>query len=160
MMRFSSLSAWCVGIWLAAGVQLAAGGGMPGPVFLVAIAAGVWAGLPTGLVVGTLAGLCEALLGQQDFISLAMLTMLSGAAAGLLTRWFARTHLLVGMLAALLTSCIVTLTLGVVHGRPTLAALLFALRRGGENTLWMIPIYGIVLVVSLQRTSSDRRGEI
>jgi len=143
-----------------AGVQMAWGGGTPGPLFLTAIAAGIWAGPIAGLIIGTATGLCAAMLNGKAFMLIALLTMACATAAGYLPRIFSRKHLLVGMLAAFVASFLASITLGALAAQPISALLWFAVRRGGVNSLWMIPIYGIVLVVSMLRAATRDRGEI
>ncbi len=138
---------------------MACGRGVPGPVFLVAVAAGLWAGPLTGLLIGTAAGLTDAMLGSQTFIATPLLCMACATATGLLSRWLARRHLLVGVFAACVTSLLAAGALAALSGRPAPALVSFAVFRAGENTLWMIPIYGIVLVMSWQRSTAGMRGE-
>jgi|GEM_PF-1956171 len=157
MTWFSAL-AWIAGLWLAAGIEAAWGGGMPGPLLLVALAAGLWAGTRTGLLMGAAAGMCGAALFGGNVFFLGLLGMACGGAAGLLTPWLSRHHLLVGLFAALAVSLPVGLLLGWPHHRHFAGAALAALGRSGENLLWMIPIYGIVLLAS-QGSNSTLRGE-
>lgn len=158
-LRLASLPLWLMGVWLAAGAETACGWGMPGPVFLVAIAAGLWAGPWTGACIGAAAGLADAILGSQTFAATAVLTIGCATAAGLLARWLARRHLLVGLLAAFASSLLAGVLLAALTGQPAPALLRSAAARAGENTLWMIPIYGIVLVVSWQRSTVRMRGD-
>ncbi len=158
-MRIALLPIWLIGLWLAAGAETASGWGMPGPVFLVAVAAGLWAGPTAGLLMGTIAGLTDAILGGQTFMATALLTIACATATGFLGRWLARRHLLVGLFAAFATSLLAGVILALLAGQSASALLSFAASRAGENTLWMIPIYGIVLVISWQRSTVSIRGE-
>lgn len=120
---------------------------MPGPMLLVALAVGLWSGPRAGTVVGAGAGICDAALFDENCMLLGFIGMACGGAAGLLTPWLSRRHLLVGMAAALVISFLAGLLLRWPHHRQLTDAVLAALGRGGENALWMIPIYGIVLLV-------------
>lgn len=158
-MRLWEPLAWIAGLWLAAGAEAAWGGGMPGPLLLIALTAGLCAGTRAGLLVGVGAGLCDAALCGRDLIPLALLGMLCGGVAGLLPRWFSSRHLLVGMGTAFVMSLGVSLTWAIGAGNPSPAALLAVLQRGGVNVLWMFAIYGIVLVISFRRANNLLRGE-
>jgi hypothetical protein len=157
-MSWLSALAWVAGLWLAAGVEAAWGGGMPGPLLLVALAAGLWSGARAGLLVGAGAGLCDAALFGGNVVLLGFLGMVSGGAAGVLTPWFSRQHLLVGLLTALAVTFFVGLLLGWPQHHHFADSVLAALARGGENALWMIPIYGMVLLGS-RCSISPLRGE-
>ena len=158
-MRFALLPIWLIGLWLAAGAEAACGRGVPGPLFLVAVAAGLCAGPLAGLLIGMIAGLADAILGSQSFIATVLLTMTCATATGFLSHWFARRHLLVAVFAAFANSLLAGAILAVLAGQSASTLLSFAVHRAGENTLWMIPIYGIVLVVSWQRSTGSFRGE-
>ena len=134
------------GLWVAAGAEAAWGGGMPGPLLLVALAAGLWSGPRAGLLAGTAAGVCDAALFGQNLLVYGVLGMASGGGASLLTRWLSRHHLLVAVLCALVVSVLLSLLLGWSSYHHPTSATLAALGRGGENSLWMIAIYGILLV--------------
>jgi len=157
-MTWFTILAWIAALWLAAGIEAAWGGGMPGPLLLVALAAGLWSGPRAGLAIGAAAGLCDAALFGGSVFSLGLLGMACGGAAGLLTPWLSRQHLLVGLFAALVISFLVGLPLGWPHYSHFTGAMLAALGRSGENLLWMIPIYGIVLLAS-RSSNSPLRGE-
>jgi len=157
MTWFSAL-AWIAGLWLAAGVEAAWGGGMPGPLLLVALAAGLWSGPRVGVLVGAGAGLCDAALFGGNILFLGLLGMACGGVAGMLTHWLSRRHLLVGLFTALVISFLVGFLLSWPHHYHLADAALIALRRSGENTLWMIPIYGIVLL-AFQGSTASWRGE-
>jgi len=148
---------WIAGVWVAAGVEAAWGGGMPGPLLLVALAAGLWSGARVGLIVGAVAGLCDAALFGGNVLLLGVLGTACGGGAGLLTLWCSRRHLLVGLFTALIVSFLVGLLLGWPHHHHVAGAALAALALSGENTLWMIPIYGIVLVASRSSITPVRR---
>ncbi len=138
---------------------MSCGHGVPGPVFLMAVAAGLWAGPVFGLFIGTVAGLVDAILGSQAFIPITLLTMLCATAAGFLPRWVSRRHLLIGLLAAFVSSFLAGAVLALLAGRPMPALFSFAVRRACENALWMIPIYGIVLVISFRRSDTVYHGD-
>jgi len=127
---------------------MACGWGMPGPVFLVAIAAGLWAGPMTGLLIGVIAGLTNAIFGSQTFVVTTLITMACATASGYIARWLARRHLLVGLLTAFATSLCAVIILALLAGQPILTLWSFAVYRAGENSLWMILIYGVILVPS------------
>jgi len=157
-MTWISALAWIAGLWLAAGIEAAWGGGMPGPLLLVALAAGLWSGPRVGLLVGAGAGVCDAVLFGGNFMAAGFIGMACGGAAGLLTPWLSKRHLLVGLATALVCSFLVGLLLGWPHHHQLAGAALAALGRGGENTLWMMPIYGIVLLV-FRGENTSMRGE-
>ena len=157
-MTWISALAWVAALWLAAGLEAAWGGGMPGPMLLVALAAGLWSGPRAGMVVGAGAGICDAVLFGENFLLLGFIGMAGGGAAGLLAPWLSKRHLLVGLAAALVISFLAGMVLGWPHHHHLTGAVLAALARGGENTLWMIPIYGIVLL-AFRGENSALRGE-
>ncbi|MHB9023421.1 MAG: hypothetical protein ACYC7E_04490 [Armatimonadota bacterium] len=159
-MRLSTSLCWVFGLWVAAGVEAGMGGGPPGPLLLMGVAAGLQAGPLAGMLIGTGAGLIDAALCGRDAFLLVALGLLGGLAASQVSRWFANTHLLVGVVAAALISFLLVLPLGAVMRLPLGALLLFALCRAGYNALWMIAIYGIVLVVSQRGSKQVSSGEI
>ncbi|MHB9107290.1 MAG: hypothetical protein ACYDCO_09585 [Armatimonadota bacterium] len=157
-MTWISALAWIAGLWLAAGIEAAWGGGMPGPLLLVALAAGLWSGPRAGMIIGAGAGVCDAVLFGGNFMLLGFIGSAGGGAAGLLTPWLSKRHLLVGLAAALVFSFLIGLLLGWPHHRHLAGTVLSALGRGGENSLWMIPIYGIVLL-AFRGEHTSLRGE-
>jgi hypothetical protein len=158
-MRLSTSLLWVLGLWIAAGLEAGLAGGPPGPLLLVGAAAGLHAGPVAGIIVGACAGVIDAALCGRDAFPLILLGVLGGLAASQLTRWFARTHLLVGVAAAMLLSFLWAFTLGLGMHLPPGVIFLIALRRTGVNALWMIAIYGIVLVAS-RRSIPMHSGEI
>jgi len=152
-MRFTAMLAWAGGIWVAAGVEAARGGGAPGPLFLLAVAAGLWAGLPAGLVTGALVGLCSATLCGRDLCWFIILGMAAGGLASILPTWMSNRHLLVGILSAAVISFPIALLTALHAGLPVGSWLWLSALRSGENALWMIPIYGIVLLASPRQES-------
>ena len=150
-MRWYAVLGWMAGLWVAAGVQAAWGGGMPGPVLLLAVMAGLWAGPVAGMLAGAGAGMCDAVLSGQALGMPAVAGLLCGAGAGLLATWCARRHPLIAVGAAIIVSVPLCLVYGR-HDLPLRALLLFAARRAAVNALWMICIYGIVLLVSPRRS--------
>lgn len=158
-MRLSSVLSWGCGIWVAAGVEAAFGGGMPGPLLLTALAAGLWAGGEMGLLVGVGAGLCGAALCGQQVILWVALCALAGMGASILTRWFSRRHLLVGVFTAVSISLVLTFFLALSVHHPLHAAVSLALWRSGVNALWMCAIYGIVLIASARGTQRHEEWE-
>ena len=154
-MRFTTVLAWGGGIWAAAGVEAARGGGVPGPLLLLGVAAGLWGGPTAGLIVGALAGWCSAALCGRDRWLLTLLSMGAGLLASAVPLWAARRNVLVGVLTALLCTLLVAGALTLLGGGSFSAAARFAAWRSGENGLWMIPIYGIVLLVSTPESSAE-----
>lgn len=141
-----SLLGWIAGLWVAAGVEAAWGGGMPGPLLLVALAAGLWAGPVAGVLVGAGAGLCDAALFGHNLLLTGAVGMACGGGASLVAKWFARRNLLVALLTA---ACFTLLSMPLLTWSSFYhpANLMWAvLRRACENALWMIPIYGILLL--------------
>ena len=108
-MRWPAVLGWGFGIWLAAGVETAGGQGMPGPLLIVALAAGLWSGTTAGIVVGFCIGLCEAAWCGQHLFLLTAAGMVCGAAASAVPRWFSHRHLLVALLTAFCFSCLLSL---------------------------------------------------
>ncbi len=151
-MRWLPIVAWVGSLWVAAGVEAVFGDGMPGPLLLVAIAAGIWTGVTGGLVTGAAAGLLGGVISGHGLCWHIAIGMAVGAAASALPRWLAREHLVIAIVGAIIASSLITLVLSLKQGFPMGDALLFALRRSGQNALWMIPIYGIVLIVSPRET--------
>lgn len=157
-MRWQVVTGWIAALWLATGVEGALGTGMPGPLFMMALAAGLSTGLAAGLLVGLLAGLCESAVSGHPLLPATLACMGAGAFASLLPRWFSPRNILIGAVAALLTSTLYAgvLALAAHQSLPRVAE--FAARRGGVNGLWMIAIYSIVLVAS-PRTSRQPAWE-
>jgi len=148
---------WISGLWVAAGLEAAWGGGMPGPLLLVALVAGLWSGPQTGMLVGTAAGLCDAALFGQPLLLCGLIGLGAGAGAGLLTQSFSRRHLLLASMSALVASLLSSLLLGWSAYHYPEEAAVAALRRGGENFLCMIAIYGILLLVNHSALPAMRR---
>ena len=149
---------WTAGVWVAAGVQAACGGGMPGPLLLLALMAGLWSGIGAGMLVGLGAGLCDAALSGHALIPLAFLGMACGAGAGALSGWVAHRHPLVSAMAAVVTSLLICLTFGLLRHLSSHELLFFALRRAGENALWMLLISGIIFILSPRRSAARVYG--
>jgi hypothetical protein len=125
---------------------------VPGPLLLLGVAAGLWAGPAAGLIVGALAGWCSAALCGRDLWTLTLLSMAAGALASAVPLWAARRHVLVGVLTAVVCSLLAAAALTLLGGGTLADAARFAAWRSGENGLWMIPIYGIVLLLSAPGT--------
>ena len=138
---------------IAAALEAACGGGMPGPLLLLALAAGLAGGLQYGLLIGAAAGLCSSLLTGAYLPVFVVVGMLTGAAASIIPRYFSRRNLLIAVGAAGCCSLLICLLWGAWFHLSLQSALLFACRRGLCNALWMFPIYGIVLVFSDERVS-------
>ncbi|HOF87875.1 MAG TPA: hypothetical protein PLZ36_07190 [Armatimonadota bacterium] len=158
-MRWQTGLAWGAALWLAAGVEGALGGGAPGPLFLLPLAAGLAGGPVTGLLVGAGAALLASAAGGPALALIALLTLGAGLGAGLLTRWVSARNLLVAGLAAFAASALAALLLALAAGQPPGEAGSFALRRGGVHALWMVAIYSIILVMSPRTVPRERREE-
>jgi len=150
--------AWVAGVWLAAGAEAAWSGGMPGPMLLVAVAAGLLVGPAAGMLLGVLAGISEAALFGGSILLQGLLGLGCGGCASLIARWCAPRHLLVAAATAAVLSFPAALLAGWPHYHQPAAVALAALRRSGENALWMVAIYGIVLLLS-HRIAPARFGE-
>ncbi len=155
-MRWGAVLGWGLGLWVAAGCEAAWGGTYPGPLFLLALAAGLAAGPAAGLGVGFAAGLCTAILCGRDLFPLVLCGMISGGLAGIVPRWFSARNILIGIGVAFLASTLVSLGWLLPWRLPAGTLLLHAVRHGGVAALWMFAIYGIVLVIYTRLT--DRRS--
>lgn len=149
---------WVIGLWVAAGVEAAWHGGLPGPMLLVALAAGLLVSPTAGMILGVLAGVGETALFGGPVLLNGTLGLLCGLAGGVIARWCAPRNLFVGVGAALLLSFPATLLVSWSSYSLLSDAALMALRRSGENALWMTAIYGIVLLLS-HRITPARFGE-
>jgi hypothetical protein len=152
-MRGTVILAWIGAIWIAAGIEAASGLGVPGPLYCIAIAAGLAAGPYLGVGVGVVAGICAAILSGLSIAAVVPLFLLGALGASLLGQWLSPRHLLVGMLAAIVGCVFVSVILGLLSS-PTPATMGLMLSRGFLQAWWMIPIYGIVLIGSSPRSIS------
>lgn len=155
-MRWQAVTGWIAAIWLAAGIEGALGGGTPGPLYLVALVAGLTAGPLAGLCIGAGAGLCGSAMSGAPLLPVALAGMLAGGGAGLLGRWFSTRNLLVCAATTFLASALYALLLALSAHQSLARAGEFAVRRGGVHALWIFAIYSIVLVIS---SRSPRRPE-
>lgn len=153
-MRIWPILGWGLGVWLAAGAEAAAGGGAPGPLWLVALAAGLRCGASTGMAVGCAAGASGAALAGTGVLVTIPLGMVGAWGVSLLPRWLSAQNLLIGMLAAAILTLPVAFTLLVAAHQPVGAAAMAAVARAGINAAWMAPIYGITLLAT--RRSGQR----
>ncbi len=120
---------------------------MPGPLFVVTLAAGLSGGAITGMLVGLGAALAASAMSGTPLMSIAIACLGAGALVSLLPRWLSARHLLVGITAAFLASALYASILACFAHQALMEVGLFALRRGGVNALWMFAIYSIVLVL-------------
>ena len=144
---------------MVAGVEATLGIGAPGPLLMLALVAGIWAGPVSGALVGAYAGLCDALLIGHSIAPLMLIGMLSGLGASLLPRWFSRHHLIVNMLAAITASIVFCCMQALASSIQIPDLLSWMLLSCAHNSLWMIAIYGIVLVVSFMHVGKSVSGE-
>jgi len=154
-MSVRTLLAWGVSIWIFTGIEAAMGTGIPGPLFMLTLAAGFSSGSLAGVIVGVLAGLCSAILGGSLFLFTLMGVAL-GLAGGLCARYFSRRNLLVAIIMGWLFSFVLCALLQIGTHRAPLRIFQFALWRGLFNALWISAIYGIVLVLSTRHSSHAR----
>ncbi|MHB9134652.1 MAG: hypothetical protein ACYDBB_26560 [Armatimonadota bacterium] len=158
-MRVLPILGWAGGIWVAAGVDFAFGNGLPGPLLLIALAAGLWSGTVAGLLVGCAAGLCAAAMTGHGAVLATFFCASGGALASLLPRWYSRRHLLIAMVLAGLVTGIITLLLGLVAHQPLSQLLRYTCWRSAANILWMIPIYGSIILLAPAGSRRNTSGE-
>ncbi len=158
-MRWQIGLAWGAALWLAAGVEGALGGGTPGPLFLIPLAAGLAGGSVVGLLVAGGAAILACAVNGQSLALMALLYLSASLGASQLPRWVAPRNLLVAGLAAFVASMLAAISLALAAGQALGDAASFALRRGGVNALWMCAIYSIVLVVSPRTLPGEVREE-
>jgi hypothetical protein len=151
-MRWSAVLGWGVGLWVATGCEAVWGGSNPGPLFLLALSAGLVHGPAAGLGIGFAAGLGSAVLCGRDLLPLVLCGMAGGALAGLVPRWFSARNVLIGVLLAFLTTTVLNLAWMLPLHLPAGRLLRTAASHGGMQALWMFAIYGIVLIVSARFT--------
>jgi hypothetical protein len=145
-MWWRAILGWGIGLWLAAGCEAGFGIGFPGPLLLVALAAGLASGPTTGAVVGLFAGLCGAALAGSGHIGLCAAGAGAGALMGVASSWVSRRNPAWALLAAGVASLCFALLLGLLAQRGFGHAGRLALQQAGINMLWMIPVYGGVLL--------------
>jgi hypothetical protein len=148
MVCWQAVIGWIATLWLAAGIEGALGRGMPGPVFLVALAAGLSAGPRAAMLIAAGAGLCASAVSGIPLLPVTLGCLVVASSASLLARWFSTRNLLVCATAAFVTSALAALLFALSAHQSLAQAGEFAIRRGGENALWIFAIYSIVLVVS------------
>lgn len=153
MISWRAVIGWGCGLWLATGIEAVIGHGVPGPVFLFALAAGLSSGAFAGAIVGGCAGLCDSVLQGTHSDLYLPLYAIAGIAAHYVGTYFARRHLLIAMLLAGLGSLCLVLLFGLSARMEFGTLSLAMLMRGIENSLWMFAIYGIVLVLSAHRSA-------
>jgi hypothetical protein len=139
---------WGLGLWLVAGGEAAVGGGFPGPLLLLALAAGLSGGPTLGAVVGACAGFLGGVLAGGGHFALAATGAAAGALAGAAAPWISRRNPIWALLAAALVSFLISLLLCLLWHRGGGEAVRFAALRAGQNMLWMLPIYGAVLLLA------------
>jgi hypothetical protein len=124
---------------------------------LVALAAGLWSGPRAGMLLGAGVGMCDAALFGGNFSLLVLIGLACGGLASVVTRWLSRRHLLVGLLTALAASVLIRLLLAWPYDSDLVGIVVPALHRAGVNVMWMIPIYGVVLLSSRGSTTASVR---
>ncbi|HEY3375878.1 MAG TPA: hypothetical protein VGL77_00150 [Armatimonadota bacterium] len=144
---------WGCGLWLVAGLESALGSGFPGPLLLLAIAAGLSAGRIPGLSIGIAIGFCSAAISGLPLLPLVCIGVFTGLLASYVHRFCSPRHLVVAACCALLFTFAAGLCVSLIVHTPLAQALLPLCWRSLSNALWMVPIYGIVLVFSSRKSS-------
>lgn len=155
-MKWQAVIGWGCGILIAAGCEFAGGAGAPGPLLLTALAAGLFAGAVPGAIVGACAGLCTAVISGSPLLPITAMFALFAALVSSVGTFFSRRNLLVALSLAVTFSFLITLGWLQLTSVPLLRALVLSSQRGLVNSLWMLAIYGIILVFSIPHRPPQR----
>jgi hypothetical protein len=147
-MRWQVLLGWGCGLWIAAVMQHTVGGAMPGLLLLVALVAGLVSPTPVAVLVGACAGVCDAVVSGGEFALCVLLSLAASGAGIQIARRFSRWNLLTGMGTAALVSFFCAACIGLMSNLPLQGAMLSGAQHAWQNALWIIPIYGMVFLVS------------